>query len=878
MDRGPVSSFDHLDRMMKASPVSAHGKLKIFLGMCPGVGKTCAMLKMARREHAAGTRIAVSVVETHGRPETEALLAGLPVIPGKDVEYRGLHLQEADIDAIIEYGPEIVLLDELAHTNAPGSRHEKRYQDVLELLDAGISVHTTLNVQHVESRNDIVARATNVIVREVVPDSVLDLADEIELVDISPDTLLERLREGKVYLGDRAARAEEHFFRPENLAALREMSLRLTAEHVSREVRTAAGSDSSIAPWMAGDTLLVAVGPAPGSERLIRLARRTAGALNAAWIVLHVDSGQVLGESQQRQLARNLEQAHRLGAEVVSIAGIDPVWTIIEEARRRGVTRILVGKPTNSPWMQRLFRRTLPDRLLKASGEIEIHFVQSEPPGRRPVVRPKRPAAGQACLEVLGLLGLAILAGTGVDALLGYLAVPYIFLAVLMVASLRYRRREVFLLAIGSALAWDFFFTEPRLAFAIHSGGDVLIMLLFFAVSMFCAGLVSRMRAHERAGTDGARRARALYNVTRSIIENADTRVGLEQALVGLEKAFNAVVRLFVSEGNVPQPMTIGLFSEKERSVALGLVGNRTWTGRGTDTLHDLNDTCIPVIAGEISLGVLLVRLPDGEEWQPLLRDLFNSVAGLFAFAISKELAQQKAQNVRLSIESHRLQQALLDNFSHEMRTPLAVISSALESLSNRTGVADSLLAEADRAAKRLTMVIMQIVNMTQLDNGLVRPDFEWVEAGDFLHEWRNGFGTEAERKRIVAGSAPSVFIQTDIYLLEIALSNIVQNALRYSPEEIPVNIEAQAASGYLTLVVTDQGPGVPVGEEEHIFERFYQPDSGRRGELGLGLAITRAFVELLGGTVRARSGSGGWFAIRLPCTTRIPLPGDHDG
>ncbi len=462
-----------LAEIQREERAAKRGQLKIFFGMCPGVGKTYTMLEAAQARAREGVDVVVGVVETHGRKETYALLAGLPIISRKKIEYRGVTLEEMDIDAILERRPALVLVDELAHTNAPGSRHPKRYQDVLELLDAGIDVYSTLNVQHLESRVDVVQQISGVAVREAVPDSVLDQADEIELVDLTPDQLRKRLAEGKVYMGERAATASENFFREETLTALREMALRATTEHVDQELRDVMRAKRIQAPWKSGQRLGVGVGPSPFSGQLIRWTRRIAAAMDAPWVAVYVETSATLGEEEKRRLTKNLSLARQLGAEVVMTTGDDVAGALLEAAREQGVTQMVVGKPMDS-WLLELVKGgSLANRLIRRGGDIDVHVVSGVQGGGKRARRPWSNWVGTNLLQDCAVGVGGVLAATVVSWLLqgvmGYVAVSLIYLLGVVVLALRLNRWAVLLAAALSAVAWDYLFIPPIYTFTIRS-------------------------------------------------------------------------------------------------------------------------------------------------------------------------------------------------------------------------------------------------------------------------------------------------------------------------------------------------------------------------------------------------------------------------
>src|SRR5580765_1704028 len=532
-----------LAQMKRAEAKSTRGKLKIFFGMSPGVGKTYAMLLAAREKQAEGCEVVVGIVETHGRKETEALTEGMPIMPRAQFEYRGTKLEEMDLDAILTWHPGLAVVDELAHTNAPGSRHPKRYQDVLELLDAGINVYTTLNVQHVGSRSDTVRQITGAPVSETVPDSVLDLADEIVLVDLTPDQLRTRLAEGKVYLGERAEWAAKNFFRESNLTALREMALRVVAEHVDRDLREIMSEEKIAGSWKSGDRLLVAVSASPYSERLIRYTRRLASSMEASWIVATIEGPRPLSQEEQTRLTRYLALARQLGAEVISTPGTDIGEALLGIARQHNVTQIVIGKPLGSRWLGLLKRDPL-SWLMRNSGNIDIHMIpadESAPPWRGETIEERLARApwrdfglALAIVAVVTAFSLSVFDYTG------YWAVSLFYLLAVVLAATRLRRWPTLFFAALSAMLWDFLFIPPRFTFYITHLHDFLMFGAYFVIALVIAHLASQLREREQSERRREERSTALYRLTRSLAASRDLDEALPRALLLIKESFQA--------------------------------------------------------------------------------------------------------------------------------------------------------------------------------------------------------------------------------------------------------------------------------------------------------------------------------------------------
>ncbi|MDX2082055.1 MAG: DUF4118 domain-containing protein [Terrimicrobiaceae bacterium] len=823
------------------------GRLRIFLGMCPGVGKTYAMLLAAQEVQESGRPVAIGWLETHGRIETTAVAAGLRRIPPRVIEHRGARLEEMDLDALLALRPALAVVDELAHTNAPGSRHPKRHQDVTELLAAGIDVFTTLNVQHIESRRDAVARITGIVQRETVPDSIIDRADELELIDVSPEQLRQRLSEGKVYLGERAARAGEAFFREGNLKALRELALRVVAERADRDVRRHLKAHAITGPWRSRERLLVGVGPSPHAQRLIRLTRRLADSLDATWIAAHADTG--APEDARDRLAANLALARSLGAEVVSTSGEDAAEALVALARRENVTQIIAGKTLgHRPW-----NTSLSERLLRLSGEIDVLLVY---PGefedqRAPRAELLPPRWWRDALWVMGLLAggsaLALLA----EPLIGYRSVTLLYLLVVTAAGLFLSQWAVLTLAVVSAFAWNFLFTEPRMTLAMWQGEDVLLLATFVIVSGLVGHQTARLLRRERASREDETRARTLFELTRVLTEETDLASGVARALPQVEALGEGEAAILVAAEDGLKPLAGPPLTDKELSVCQWAAQAGEAAGHFTSTLPEAPIIAIPLRVGERVAGILAVRPRTAALASPLRRDLLDAFAAQAAVLIERA----EAESARRRAASHDLQRALLDNVSHELKTPAAVIRAGVERL--RADPSSPVLDELAAAAARLDRVTTQLVTLSRAEAGLIQLDPALCDAADLLEE----VAAEFHDARVHVQAPPGLEFRADPALLHTAIENLVRNALDYTTG--PVELGASAAGGMVALTVADRGSGLPEG----VFERFRRGDASKPGGLGLGLSISRHFVQAVGGQwdLHEREGGGSVFRIRLP-------------
>ena len=602
-----------LAQMKREEAAATRGKLKIFFGMSPGVGKTYAMLQAAQQKLQQGTEVVIGIVETHGRKETEALLEGMPIMPRSQVEYRGTTLTEMDLDAILTWHPGLAVVDELAHTNAPGSRHPKRYQDVLELLDAGIDVYTTLNVQHVSSRSDVVRQISGVTVSETVPDSIIDMADEIVLVDLTPEQLLARLAEGKVYLGERAQSAAQNFFRESNLTALREMALRVVAEHVDRDLREIMSEEKIPGPWKSGDRLLVAVSASPYSERLIRYTRRLASSMEASWIVANIEGPRQLSGEEQARLTRYLALARQLGAEVITTPGRDVAQALLRVARQNNVTQIVMGKPLGRPWFSFL-KPDLLRWLMRNSGNIDIHMIPGDESAQ-----PRHEAIEERLARAPWKdFGFSLLIAGGVTTIClaifrytGYWAVALFYLLAVVLAATRLRRWPTLLLAALSAMLWDFLFIPPRFTFYISHLHDFMMFGAYFVIAIIIGHLATQLREREQSERRREERATALYRLTRALAASRDLDEALPKVLALIKNVFQADAVVWLRDDSGLSCHSASTFapSSKDESVAIWTFQKKQAAGRSTDTLPDAEALHLPIVTGDQAEGVLTVRL-----------------------------------------------------------------------------------------------------------------------------------------------------------------------------------------------------------------------------------------------------------------------------
>jgi two-component system, OmpR family, sensor histidine kinase KdpD len=868
----------------QGSPGKVRGKLKVFLGMCAGVGKTFAMLKEAQQRLSDGIAIVIGFVETHDRPETTALLRNIPIIPRKRLEYRGVALEEMDLDAVLSRRPAIVIVDELPHTNAFGSRHSKRYQDVLELLDAGIDVFTALNVQHIESRVDVVQGITAITVRETVPDSIIDLADEVQLLDITPEDLRARLSEGKVYLGDKAATAGDNFFRVENLSALREIAMRVMAEKVGQDVREAMSEHHIRGPWKSSERFLVAVGPSPFSEPLIRWTRRTASAMHAPWLAVHVDTFAPLSDEEKQRLSRNLSLVRQLGGETITVASEDVASAIVQTAIEKNVTQIVVGKPLESPLVRIFTGRSLVDKLLLHSGDIDVCVVRAQKKmdsGKRR--RRDRRVALQWYQELMlggGIIGALTAVFLLVRDYTSYSTIALLYLLSIVVLAVKLNRRAILVVAALTGLLWNYLFIPPLFTFRIGSFHDVLMFCTYLLVALVVGSLTSRLRIREFGERMRERRTQVLYQLAQCVVESRTLDEGLRLAVGEVDSVFECRTAVtLASEGGAiaefSHPASTWQLNVKEFSVVAWVHNADKPAGRFTETLPESRGIHIPLHTTHGGVGVLSLLLPEKALLDVGQRDLLNAVADQVAALIDRYNLIRQSNNSSIAQESEKLYKVLFDCVSHELKTPLAILSTAMgqlrESIGN--GKAREALAaqeESSIAVRRLRRTVDNLLGMTRLEAGHGDSEVVWCDLEEITAAARDQLVDLLDQYRLrmeFPDSLPTV--RADPVLLTHVISNLLANAAQYSPPGGEIAVAANRDGPAIVLRVIDKGDGIPPEElNGKLFEKFHRGRNAKPGGIGLGLSIVHRFMQLIGGTVTAennREGHGAVFTLTFP-------------
>jgi two-component system sensor histidine kinase KdpD len=843
------------------------------------------MLQSARRRQAEGVDVVIGVVETHGRKETEALLEGLEVIPRRQIPYEGRVLTEMDIDAILARRPALVLVDELAHTNAPGSRHPKRYLDVEELLATGVDVYATVNIQHVESLNDVVAQITRVRVRETVPDRIVDAA-EVEVIDLTPDDLIQRLREGKVYIADQAERALKHYFSPGNLTALRELALRRAAERVDEQMVSYMQEHAIAGPWPAGERLLICINERPGATQLVRYGKRVADRLHGPWTALYVETPrhQRFGEVERDRVAEALRLAEKLGADTLTIPGQRIADDVLAYAREHNATQIVIGKSTRSRWFEMLHGSVVHD-LLRKAGSISVHVIAAA--GETAPAKPVKTSAGMESIDpiayaisttfVAAALGVALLISQFVD----LDNISLVFLAAVLASAVQYGAGPSVVAALLSVLCYNFFFLPPLYTFTIADPANVIALFFFMIVALLTSSLTARTRTQAVIAQKEAKTTGELYVFSKKLAGIAKLDDLLWATAHQIALMLKVEVVILTAEGE-SVAVRAGFPPEDELDDADLAAARWCWdhnqpAGRGSDTLPGGKRLFLPLRTGRGVVGVLGInRKAPGPLFTPDERRLLDALADQAAVAIERTQLAEDIDEARVLAETERLRSALLTSISHDLRTPLASIIGTITSLRSfgklyDEKTRDEMLATAQDEGERLNRFVANLLDMTRIDSGAIELRREMIDLSDVVGSALQRCSKVLADHRVAVTLAPDLpMFPLDFVLMEQVLVNLLDNAAKYAPGGTTIEIEGRRDNGAVVIEVRDEGPGIPLDDLERIFDKFYRVRSGdrQRAGTGLGLAICRGFVEAQGGTIVAanRAGrSGAAFTIRLP-------------
>jgi len=856
---------------------SKRGKLKIFFGMCAGVGKTYTMLQAAHIEKKKGNDIVIGYVETHKRKETEALVHGFEIIPRKAIEYKSTSVEEMDLDAILARNPQTVLVDELAHTNAPGSRHNKRYQDVQELLENGINVFTTLNVQHLESRTDTVAQITGVIIRETLPDFIFENSDDIELVDITPDELLQRLSDGKVYTPERSKEAVNNFFRKGNITALREMSLRIVADRVDSQLHDYMQDKRIRGPWKSGLHFLVAIGVSPSSAGLLKWAKNLAYTMGANVEALYVETTQRLTSKDHEQLDLNIALAKELGFKVRIVTNDNLVMAIVNYAQKENITHIIVGKSGARSVKSLLKLGNFVNRLIKYSGNIDVYILGSDTPvenkfNAKTTIPPFTSKIRQYLMVSL-VVALTSIGCYFVRDILGYQVVSVIFLFMVSLLALFYGTGPVLLAATLSSLIWDYFFIPPQFTFLIQKPLDILLLVLFFIIALVNGTLTSRVRRQEKKIRIREERTNALYQLTKDLnsISGFDDVIQVAADYINryfkLECAIVVKNELNQLEIKAVENSSVKL-NESEMSIVNWVEKNSVKAGKYTNTLPSNEYTFYPLIGSNNALGVIVVKQTNifthGEEqfWESSLAQIIGKY--------ERELLRNAARKTYMISESEKLYKTLFNSISHELRIPISAIMGSSETLLEQQlpePVQKELYSEINIASIRLNRLVENLLNMSRLESGRITPHPDWCDAQDLANSVSQTLKSELESftfKKDIPADLPLIYV--DFGLMEQVLHNLILNATQHSPHGSVIELKVHLIAESIVFKVIDHGHGFPEEELASVFDKFYRGKDAKAGGTGLGLSIVKGFVEAHNGTVSASNGEkgGAVFTIKI--------------
>lgn len=854
------------------------GKLKIFFGMCAGVGKTYSMLEAAQIEKKKGADIVIGYVETHHRKETDALVEGFELIPRRRYKYKTATLQEMDLDAIIARRPHIVLVDELAHTNAPGSRHVKRYLDVQEILDNGINVFTTVNVQHLESRSEIVAQITGIIVRETLPDDVFETADDVELIDLTPDELLQRLNEGKVYTPERSREAVMNFFRKGNITALREMSLRIVADRVDKQLHDYMQLKRIKGPWKSGVHLLVAVSYTRQSNKLLRWAKNLADMMGGSLQAVYIETTHDLTDYEREHLDKNINLAKQLGVQFRIITHTDKVKAIVDFAQKENVTHIIIGKPRVRNLFTLFRLGNFVNRLIRYSGDIDVYILGSDSDvDDKFKYKASLPSFTSSINQYLVATLTVILTSTGfflIKDFVGYQIVSFALLFVVAVLAFFFGTGPILLAATLSSLSWNYLFIPPTYTLHIERPEDILMLAMFFIIALLNGVLTSRVKRQETKIRIREERTHAFYSLAKELSVAPGIDEVLSLAVKDIRKYFALESAFFLKDETSQLEKKVRheshlQFSENELSIAEWTFRHSAKAGKYSDTLPSGQYTFYPLKGNTENMGVVALEhkkvFTQGEEqfWEGFLPQISGK--------IEREFLRIDARNAFVLSESEKLYKTLFNSISHELRIPVATIMGASDALSADDYSPETrkvLYNEISIASIRLNRLIENLLNMSRLDSGRISPRLDWCDLHDLVNKVTQTLAVELKAFGLhIVLTEDMPLVKLDFGLMEQALHNLLLNATQHAPAGSNIRLKFFYDSGWLTIQVMDRGPGFSTNDLNRVFNKFYRGESAAPGGTGLGLSIVKGFVEAHNGTVAAenRINGGARFTIKIP-------------
>jgi two-component system, OmpR family, sensor histidine kinase KdpD len=896
-----------LARIRDEETAGRRGKLKIFFGSVAGVGKTCAMLQAGKQKAVEGLDVVAGWIETHGRTGTAALLEGYEVLPPKDIDYRGVMLREFNLDLALTRHPDLILVDELAHNNVQGSRHPKRWQDIEELLEAGIDVYTTVNVQHLESLNDDVGQIAGVRIRETVPDKVFDQADEVSLIDLPARELLDRLRDGKIYREEQARKAAKNFFKEGNLIALRELALRQTTQRVDAQMQVYRENHAIHEVWPVADRVMVCIGPTAMAERLIRAGKRFASALRAEWVVVYVETPELerLSAERRDRVLRMLKLAEELGAETATLSGTDMSDEIIRFARGRNISKIMMGKPARrGVW--RWMLGSVVDTIISRAHNINVYLLgspvegdgESTTDGPRLYMRPPAPGLFQGRVELrfahlksyllsLGVTTLSTLLAWGMASSFSQVNIVMMYLLGVLFVAMRLGRGPAILASALGVSAFDFFFVEPYFSFSVTDIQYLLTFLVILVVGFTTSHLMDRIRYQARVASHRERRSTLLYTLTRELASSRTVSEALQIALLGIYREFGGRVVFLLpnEEGILEYPSAPPL----EHSLKGAEIGVAQWVyqhnevaGKGTHTLSGATAVYVPMPSQSQEedrvAGVLVIDPPNLRRvFLPEQRKLLDTIIGLVVQTVHRHILTDQARATLVEVESERLRNSLLTSVSHDFRTPLATILGASGALIDPSAAIaedqrNRLLGDIHDEAERMVQLVNNILDLARYESEKVEPKRDWYPVDEILASLMGRVRGRLEGRPIEIHVTPKhpALVYVDAVMIEQVLVNLIENACRYSPPHSTIRVEIERSWLTFSVSVIDQGPGIPQGQESRIFDKFFGLGTQHHGGgSGLGLAICKAIVDAHKGGITARNRAQGGaefsFTISMP-------------
>lgn len=867
------------DALLRRTARDASATLKVFVGASPGVGKTYKMLEAAREARRQGVDIVIGVIESHGRQDTEALCDGLERIPLLPVDHRGTRFHELDLDRILQRAPAVVLVDELAHRNIPGTRHPRRYQDIQELLAHGIDVWTTINIQHLESLNDVVARITGVRMRETVPDSLLSEAREVVLVDITPAELIDRLKQGKVYVPEQARAAIDGFFSPANLAALRELTLQVVADRVDQDVLDIMRAQGLSGPWPVRARIVVAIDGLGNGNEVVRLSRRLAERRRAQWSVVFVDRGNTSSE-QETKVQQTFQLAERLGATTVRLRGYDPVVELLAFAREQNATTLVLGR-TRHRQFAGLIGQTVSQRLLRQSADLEITFVPTRVSRVARQPRRSRPATS-AFYYALSLVSVAVatLAAAFIEPVVPLGSLSLIYMTAVLLVAVNTETRPAMVTALLSATSYNFFFTDPRYTLYVDRAPELITVGLFFIVGLIGGQLAARLRTQILALRATNAQTTTLLSLSRRLTDAVDRVTVYREATTAISDYLRIPVVLLAPDngGNLCQVAASDDAVEldhKAQSAAVWAYDHRQATGFQTETLSGIPWRFIPLVLEQQSLAVIGVQRPPAGLRSDQLA-FTDALATQVSFSLARIGLSTSLERARVAEETERLRSTLLSSVSHDLRTPLASMigsASSLRSLGESLSAEDrhELLDAVVSEGERLNRYIQNLLDMTRLGHGSLQLERTWIGIDDIINSTLARTRDLIREKRLVRSVEPDLpLLYVHPALIEQALVNVIENAAKFSPKGGEIRVSAARDNEELRIEVSDEGPGIPSEQRERVFNMFFtggEGDGSKYGS-GLGLAICSGMIGAHGGRIEALPGPTG-----RGTTIRITLP-----